>query len=140
MNRKERRATKAKIKKSYKGLPYENYSIGVSEAAREVIEPVLCDHKDTDNITVRELIKVMATDTYREKGMPPMMAGQFQFGVRGVSLTVQIDQGEQSLACWVSEESDNGKVPVIIMDSEDCPYCNGTLPAPEGHGQQHTVH
>jgi hypothetical protein len=141
MNRQQRRA-KAKTEQRFDGFPYENYIIGITKAARELMERGF-DRGDfsglPDDVTSTDIIRAIAHDKFHKNGMPPTMTAQFRFQISDTPLlTVQIEQGEQTLACWVSEESKDGKIPVVIVDPEDCPYCNGTLPPPEGHSP--TIH
>jgi hypothetical protein len=115
----------SKTKKlKFEGFPYQNYTVGITQAGRAAIEVDLDRYlvgADGEKCTAAEAVLELATKCYRQSGMPPFMSAAFPVTLHsGVPLTVFIDQQDRLLACWVASEAHDGKVPAVHIDDRHC--------------------
>jgi hypothetical protein len=108
-----------KHKPRFDGFPYDNYTVGISVAAREIIERVhrLANPQYPD-LTAREVVIDTATREYHNEGMPPWPISRADFKCGDVLFVLEFDLTNQTLACWVASEEEDGK-PTVMVDEAD---------------------
>ena len=101
-------------------FPYDNYTVGISVAAREVTERVhrLANPQYPD-LTAREVVIDAATKDYYNEGMPPWPISRAGFTCGDVLMVLEFDLTNQTLACWLASEEEDGKTPILMVDEAD---------------------
>jgi hypothetical protein len=131
-------------KPRFDGFPYDNYTVGISVAAREVIERVhrLANPQYPD-LTSREVVIDAATKDYHNEGMPSWPISRADFTCGDVLLVLEFDLTHQALACWLASEEEDGKLPTLMVDQADWKFGDaeswrrGSPPSERG---AHTLH
>jgi hypothetical protein len=131
-------------KPRFDGFPYDNYTVGISVAAREVIERVhrLANPQYPD-LTAREVVIDTATKEYHNEGMPPWPISRADFTCGDVLLVLLFDLTNQTLACWLASEEEDGKTPTVMVDETDWKFGDAeswSLSSPPSGRCAHTVH
>jgi hypothetical protein len=128
-----KKTQRAKAKKpKFQGNPYKDYTVGITQAARAVIEAEIAanelvphslhgkEREVADLVTAAELIIEIATAHYRQNGMPQWVAGYFEMTISSARLQIHFNQRNRLLSCWVASEADHGKVLAVHVDHRHC--------------------
>ena len=133
-----------KHKPRFDGIPYDNYTVGISVAAREIVERAhrLANPQYPD-LTARELVIDTATKEYHKEGMPPWPVSRADFTCGGVLLVLEFDLTNQVLACWLASEEEDGKTPTVMVDEADWKFGDDeswSRNSPPSERGAHTLH
>jgi hypothetical protein len=131
-------------KPRFDGFPYDNYTVGISVAAREVIERLhrLANPQYPD-LTAREVVIDGATKEYHNESMPPWPISRAEFRCGDALLVLEFDLANQTLACWLASEEENGKTPTVMVDEADWKFGDDeswSRSSPPSERGAHTLH